>query len=182
MSDTNLKAALERKYALFKGELGEKRQRIDYIESLFREELPKLTAREQRLHRLIDCAEEILKEINPSFSPDKVRPIKPHVHKAPTAIGQIAKVTLDILRESTASLTIRQIADEIVVREELGDITEAEHKRLRNSIDATLRDKLQKGLVTHDGAKFARKWRICTAEERRSQLKPAKTSSKSTSS
>ena len=182
MSDTNLRAALERKYALFKGELGEKRQRIDYIESLFREELPKLTEREQRLHRLIDCAEEILKEINPSFAPEKVPPVKPHVHKARTAIGDIAKLTLDILRESSAALTIRQIADQIVVRANLKDAPEAEHKRLRNSIDATLRDKLKKGLVTHDGAKFARKWRICTADERRAQLKPAKTSSKSTSS
>lgn len=182
MGESNLRAALERKYALFKGELGEKRQRIEYIESLFREELPRLTEREQRLHRLIECAEEILKEINPSFSPEKVRPVKPHVHKAPTAVGQIAKVTLDILRESEVSLTTRQIADGIVVSEGLGEISESEHKRLRNSVDATLRDKLGRGLVTHDGAKFARKWRICTAEERRSQLKPAKTSSKSTSS
>jgi hypothetical protein len=152
MSGTNLRAALERKYALFKGGLAEKGQRIGYIESLFREELLKLTDREQRLKRLIGCAEEILEEINPSFSPEKVGPIMPTVHKAPTAIGQIAKLVLNILRESTASSTKRQIADGIVIREELGDITEANHKRLRNAVAATLRDKLGKGLVTHDGA------------------------------
>lgn len=182
MGESNLRAALERKYAMFKGELGDKRQRIEYIESLFHDELPKLTEREQRLNRLIDCAEELLKEINPSFVPEKVRPIKPHVHKAPTAIGQISKVTLDILRESTIALTTREIADEIVEREQLRDVSETDHKRLRNSIDATLRDKLDRGLVTNDGSKFARKWRICTADERRSQLKPAKTSSNRNSS
>jgi len=182
MGESNLRAALERKYAMFKGELGDKRQRIEYIESLFHHELPQLTEREQKLNRLIDCAEELLKEINPSFAPEKVRPIKPNVHKAPTAIGQISKVTLDILRESKIALTTREIANEIVVREALGDVSETDHKRLRNSIDATLRDKLDKGLVTNDGSKFARKWRICTAEERRAQLKPAKTSSNRKSS
>lgn len=177
MGATNLKSALERKYAMFKGELGDKRERIDYIEGLFRDELPTLSEREKRLNRLVECAEEILKEIDPSFSPEKIKPVKPNVHKAPVEIGRISKSALDTLRESGKPMTIRQIADQIIVRENVGDVDKATHARLVNSIDSTLRQKEASGLVGHDGSKFARKWRILSPDERNAYLKPAKTSS-----
>lgn len=177
MGQTNLKHALERKYAMFKGELGDKQKRVDEIEMLFREELPALSDRTKRLHRLMECAEELLHEIDPAWKPENTRAVRPNVHKAPVEIGRISKTALDVLRESPVPLTIRQITDQLLLREGVGPVDAATRRRITNSVDATLRQKLEKHIVAHDGARFARKWWILSVDERRSYLKAANTSS-----
>ena len=139
MGQTNLKAALERKYALLKGELGDKQKRVEQIETLFRDELPILSDRTRRVGRLLECAEELLREIDPAWTPDRVRPSRPNVHKAPVAIGRISKTALDVLREAGKPLTISEIADELLARENVGEVDQQTHRRIRNSVDATLR-------------------------------------------
>lgn len=99
MSQTNLKTPLEYKYALLAGELKEKESEVARIQTLY-EQLPALSARAQRIVHLLECAEELLKEIDPTWTPARVKAVKPNVHKAPVAIGRISKTALDVLREA----------------------------------------------------------------------------------
>lgn len=160
MGQTNLKQALERKYALLKGELGDKQKRVDEIETLFRDELPVLSARTQRVQRLLECAEELLKEIDPAWSADRVKGVRPNTHKAPVAIGRISKTALDVLREASRPMTIAEITDALLAREGVGEVDAATHRRVRNSVDSTLRQKAEKNIVAHDGEAFSRRWSI----------------------
>ena len=82
MGSTNLRSSLETKMGHWAGELEEHRGRITEIESLF-EQLPTMTARAARLEKVLDCASEIMKEIDPEWRPDRVKPVKACVHKAP---------------------------------------------------------------------------------------------------
>lgn len=160
MGKSNLKEPLERKLSLLKGELGDKQKRAEQIETLFREELPVLTARAKRVQRLIECAEELLVEIDPTWNPERVKAVKPHVHKAPTAIGRISKATLIVMRQAGEPLTIREIADRLLALEGVGEVDDDAHRRIRNAVDSTLRQKAAKNIVQHDRAKFARKWSL----------------------
>lgn len=162
MGTSNLKQALERKLSLLKGELFDKQKRVKHIETLFRDELPVVSARAQRVERLIECAEELLTEIDPVWKPERVKAVRPNVHKAPTAIGRISKATLVVMREAGDPLTIREIADRLVAMEGVGEVDDDTHKAIRNAIDSTLRQKAKKNLVRNDGAKFARKWSLVT--------------------
>lgn len=160
MARTNLKEPLERKLSLLKGELNDKQKRVEQIETLFREELPVLTARAKRVQRLIECAEELLLEIDPTWKPERVKAVKPNVHKAPTAIGRISKATLIVMRQAAEPLTSREITDRLLATEGVGEVEDDVHERVRNAVDSTLRQKATKNIVRHDGAKFARKWSL----------------------
>jgi hypothetical protein len=106
MGQTKLKHALQRNYALMAGELREKTGEAVRIQTLF-EQLPALSGRAQRLERLMECAEELLKEIDAAWTLDKVKPLKPNVHKAPVSLGRISKTALDVLHEAAGPMTTR---------------------------------------------------------------------------
>ncbi len=159
MGQTNLKYALERKYALLAGELKDKQGEVARIQTLF-EQLPTLSGRAQRIERLLECAEELLKEIDPAWAPSRVKAVKPNVHKAPVAIGRISKTALDVMREAGTPMTTSEITDRLLAKEGVGEVDAQTRQRLRNSVDATLRQKAEKNIVENDGAKFARKWSV----------------------
>lgn len=162
MGQTNLKYGLERKLALLKGELGDKVKRVEKIETLFREELPVLSARAQRIGRLMECAEELLTEIDPTWTPDRVKAVKPNVHKAPTGFGRISKATLIVMREAGQPLTISEIAERLLSKEGVGEVDPETQRSVRNAVDSTLRQKATKRIVEHDGSKSSRKWSLVT--------------------
>ncbi len=159
MGQTNLKHALERKYALLAGELKDKQGQVAKIQTLF-EQLPTLSSRTQRIERLLECAEELLKEIDPAWAPTKVKAVRPNVHKAPVEIGRISKTALDVMRQAGMPLTISEITDRLLGMEGVGEIDPQTRQRIRNSVDSTLRQKAKKNIVANDGAAFARKWNI----------------------
>jgi hypothetical protein len=159
MSQTNLKTPLEYKYALLAGELKEREGEVARIQTLY-EQLPALSARAQRIVHLLECAEELMKEIDPTWTPKRVKAVKPNGHKAPVAIGRISKTALDVLREAGRGLTISEIADQLLAKEGVGEIDDATRRRIRNSVDSTLRQKAAKGIVENDGAAFARRWKV----------------------
>ena len=111
---------------------------------------------------LLECAEELLKEIDPTWTPARVKAVKPNVHKAPVAIGRISKTALDVLREAGRGLTISEIAEQLLAKEGVGEIDDATRRRIRNSVDSTLRQKALEGIVEHDGAAFARRWSVAS--------------------
>lgn len=157
MGTTNLKKALEFKYASFAGELKDKAGEVARIQTLF-EQLPALSARAQRLERLVECAEEILKELDPTWTPARVKPRRPHVPKSPVKLGRITKSVLDVLRESRVPLTTKEIADRVLEREPVEAMDQQEFQRLKNSVDATLRAK-EGTVVKHDRG-WPRAWSI----------------------
>lgn len=159
MGQTNLKHALQRKYALMAGELKEKAGEVVRIQTLF-EQLPALSGRAQRLERLLECAEELLKEIDPAWTPDKVKPLKPNVHKAPVALGRISKTALDVLREAAGPMTTREIADALLAREGVGEVDGQGRQRVINSVDATLRAKT--GRVVEADGNWPKRWTVMT--------------------
>jgi len=122
------------------------------------EKLPTLSARAQRLERLLECAEEILKELDPTWTPDRVKPRRPHVPQAPVALGRITKSTLDILRTAEKPLTTREIADLVLAIDAIDDADSQVRQRLTNAVDATLRNKAGK-VVRSDGG-FPRRWSV----------------------
>lgn len=63
MGRTNLKEALERKFAALSGELKDKRSRITVIEGLF-EELPVLSARAERVKHLQGTLQRTTNSVN----------------------------------------------------------------------------------------------------------------------
>lgn len=161
MGSTNLKSALANKMGLWAGELKEQEARAAEILSLY-EGLPAITQRTERLKKVLDCASEVMKEIDPAWSPDRVKPAKPFVHKAPVQLGQTTKLALDILREASEPLRSREIATEVLSRDGKNDPSPADIQRVTNSVDAALRQKAGK-LVSHDGG-WPRRWKITIAE------------------
>jgi hypothetical protein len=154
---TNLKAALENKIGLWAGELRENEEQIAEIMTLF-ETLPERTKRAERLKRVLECAGVVMTEIDPTWTENRVKPSKPFVHKSPVEIGQIAKLTLDILRESPKPLTAREIARKVLEMKDMADPSRADLDRTANSVNASLRQKLGV-VVTHDGG-YPQRWKI----------------------
>ena len=157
MGSTNLKKSLESKMGLWAGELREQEAKIAEIQSLF-ESLPGHTARAERLKKVLECADEVMREIDPAWTNDRVKPSKPFVHKTPVRLGQTAKLTLDVLREAAAPLTAREIGNRVLELDGVVDPSPADVQRVVNSVDATLRQKEGK-LVMHDGG-WPRRWSV----------------------
>ncbi len=157
MGSTNLRASLGTKMGHWSAELQEREERITEIESLF-ESLPAMTARARRLKQVLDCAGEIMMEIDPEWRASKVKPVKAFVHKSPVKLGQVAKLALDILRGAEHPLTAREIATEVMRRDGVEEADAKAEQRVVNSVDASLRAKLGV-VVTNDGG-YPRRWSI----------------------
>jgi hypothetical protein len=113
MGQTNLKLALERKFSLLAGELESKQREVVEIESLF-SKLPVLNERNARIEHLLNCAADLLVEIDPAWTRSKAKAVRPNVKKAPVEIGRITKFTLDVLRDAEAPMTAREVAVKVM--------------------------------------------------------------------
>lgn len=157
MGQTNLKQALERKYATMAGELKEKEREVARIQSLF-EQLPTLSKRAERLKHLLGCANDLLQEIDPAWKPTKVKPVVPNVHKAPVPMGEIAKGALATLRTAEHDMTAREIAIAILYKHDITDYDKATLRRVTNSVVSSLKKK--DGLVVKSDDGYPAKWRV----------------------
>lgn len=160
MGISNLKQALQAKMGLWAGELADKKAREAEILSLF-EQLPTVQKRANELREVIECAERIMLEIDPTWTKDNLKPSKPFVHKNAVRIGNTAKYALDVLREAHEPLTAREIAMAVLELDgvDVSTLTDKDINRVVNAVNATLVQKLGE-LTAHDGRKFARRWRI----------------------
>lgn len=142
---------------LWAGELVEREKKVAEILSLY-ESLPGHNARAERLRVVLDCANEVMREIDPAWSPSALKPAKPFVHKNGVRLGQTTKLALDVLREGPGNLTARELAVEVAKRDGNEELSEQELQRLTNAVDSGLRAKLGT-LVAHDTSR-PRRWRI----------------------
>jgi hypothetical protein len=161
VGSTNLKKSLENKISLWAGELRENEKKIAEIQSLF-ETLPTHTARADRLKTVLQCAGEVMREIDPAWTDERVKPSKPFVHKSPVGLGQTAKRALDILREATEPMTAREIAKHVLDLEGVAEVGPKDLQRVTNSVDASLRQK-EGRVVTHDGG-WVKRWSVISPQ------------------
>ena len=158
MGLTNLKGALENKMGLWAGELREQEERIVEIQSLFAT-LPERSKRVGRLRQVLECAAVVMTEVDPTWTDDRIKPSKPFVHKSLVEVGQIAKLTLDVLRNSRDnSLTARDIARKVLEIRQVPDPSRSDLDRTANSVNASLRQKVNV-VVSHDGG-YPQRWKV----------------------
>lgn len=131
---------------------------ISRIESLF-ETLGPLRDREKHLRHVLGCADVVMQEINPGWIMDDLKPVQKNVRKAPGRSGEIARLTLDILRDAQEPLTAREVSIRAMKRLGQDDADKETVERVYKAVEATLRAKLKNGLVQHDG-NYGRKWKI----------------------
>lgn len=143
MGKSNLQASLERKFAAWCGELLDVQKQITKIEESHTE-LVALRARASALEGLVNNAKAIFHEVNPSWDPEAVTPSRSNVYKLPFPIGTISKECMTILRESEKPLPSREIAHEIISRQNIADADWQLVDRVRSAVDACLRSRRNK--------------------------------------
>lgn len=157
MGRTNLKEALERKFASLAGELVDKQARIDHIEGLF-QELPLLSRRAERVKELLHCAEQLLKEVDPTWQRGRVKPTRVHAYKEIIPKGELTKTALSILRETGSPFTCRQLAIAVLNRHGVTQYDKGTLQQVTNAVNATLRAK--DGVLVSANDDWPAKWRI----------------------
>ncbi|MGI9375174.1 MAG: hypothetical protein ACR2PC_03590 [Tsuneonella suprasediminis] len=108
MGTTNVKAGLEDRIAVFKGELEEVEAEIKRIEDGI-EVLHKLKSRRIKLRSLIEGAEDIIYESDPEWR-NKIKPRKKRKWHSPFKSGELGRRALEVLREKGRWMRPRDIA------------------------------------------------------------------------
>ena len=138
MGTTNLQHALKRRYTALTGELEQVRVNIERIR---REQakLPALEARIPRLEALIESAAMLLKDASKDWEPGQTPPVRPFTHTLPVPFGSCGRRAMDVLRQATRPLTVRQIAIEVLRQTGSDEPDRKVLQRTQNAIDAFLR-------------------------------------------
>lgn len=160
MGLSNITNNLEKQIAQYCGERDEKAQRIERIEKLVAD-LPALQERIHKLDHLISAAELLLKERNPDWSPDQVKPIRRNEYKSPIPLGAGSRMALDILRTATKPLTTREIAEEMLARVGVVDPDRATREKVQSNVDVALRHR--EGAVVKGDGGWPQRWCVAVA-------------------
>ncbi len=157
MGRTNFKYGLEQKLAATLGELQLTEAEVARVEFLAAT-LSSLRNKARDLHELVGHLSAILKNVDPEWTPeDGPKPVVPNVHKAPTKMGHATRLALETLRDAEKPLTVRDIVEEVVVRQGLMDVTEQQFTALRNAVNAGLRGHRDTKVVYRDG-QYPQRW------------------------
>lgn len=155
MGISNGRAHLERKISGYLSELIEKRK-LAKNATAAAVELPSLQIRITRLEELVQAAETLLREDDPSWNCSRVKPKRKHTFESPFGIGEAGPMALDVLREATAPMTIRDIVREMLRRAGITGYERDLLDKQANSLSAYIKN--HKGdLVDSDGA-WPQKW------------------------
>lgn len=114
MGISNGRAHLERRISIFLSELIEKRKALK-VATDAAAELPVLTGRITHLEKLVGAAELLLREDDPTWNCSRVRPKKKHSFQSPFPLGEAGPMALDVLREATSPMTVRDIVRAMLV-------------------------------------------------------------------
>lgn len=162
MGSTNLQHSLKKKFSVLTGELVEVRARIKLLHRE-REKLTDLETRALTLESLIEAATALLKDIAPDWTPEQTAPVRPRAHTLPIPYGSCGRRAMDVLRRAGGTMTVRQIAIEII-REAGIDVPEPKVlQRMQNAIDASLRAHRGKGVEASDT--YPAQWRTMAKTE-----------------
>lgn len=160
MGKSNLQASLEKKYAVWCGELLEVQKQIVKIEESHAE-LTTLRERAAALEQLVSNAKGIFSEVNPKWDPQTVKPTRPGAYKLPFEIGTVSKDSMTILRESEKPLPSREIAHMILKRHNIADADWQLVDRVRSAVDACMRSR--RGKFVQGEGEYPIYWSIMPA-------------------
>jgi hypothetical protein len=90
---------------------------------------------------LLHCAEELLKEIDPTWKPSKVKPIRHHAYNENIPKGDLTKSALAILRETGKPYTCRQLTIAVLARHNVSEYTKSTLQQVSNAVNSTPRAK-----------------------------------------
>jgi hypothetical protein len=168
MGKTNRKDTLESKIALLLGEHEIKTEEIAKAEKLI-EELPAMRERLWEIETLVSACETIIKSDHPAWTRDHLKALRPFVHKIPVKLGSASKLALDVLRLADRPLTVKEIAIEVLRREDHPNPDTATITKVANTIGNTLRSKPRGAFIDHDGGWPARWWAVNNAPAKESE-------------
>jgi len=156
MGTTNLQHSLKKKYAALTGELAEVRIQIERIQ---REQakLPALEARIPKLEALIESAAMLLKDTSKDWEPEQTPPVRPFTHTLPVPFGSCGRRAMEVLRQATRPMTVRQIAREVLRQTGNDDPDRKVLQRTQNAIDASLRK--HRGRSVESSDHYPTQWR-----------------------
>lgn len=157
MGTTNIKLGLERKYVRVKGERMSKEADLIHIRNLIAS-LPELEALVARLQELEDSIAVVLGHIAPDWEGDKLAAVRAHTYHLPIKIGECSRKGMEILREATEPMTIREIAVEVLRRCDVIDPDRDTLERTCNALHGALRHR--RGKVVESDKQYPQRWRV----------------------
>jgi hypothetical protein len=158
MGKTNRTASLEAKISMLLGEQEALRADIEKAEALV-SKLPEMQDRLWETDELIKACSVVIKSDRPDWTPDHLEAKRKFVHKIPIKLGNATKTALDVLRLAEQSMTVREIAREVLRREGHETWTTATLDKVTNSLGNSLRRHVGTYLQ-NDGGWPARYWTI----------------------
>ena len=157
MGLSNVSHNLELQFAQYCGERNEKALRIDRIEKL-QTDLPALRERVSKLNDYIAATTLLLSELNPNWSPNKVKPIRRNEFKSPIPLGSGSRMALDVLKMAPSPMTTREIAEEMLARVGVVDPDRATREKVQSNVDVALRHR--EGTVVEGDGGWPQRWRV----------------------
>lgn len=150
MGISNRTAALERKMSMLLGEKQKNLKEIERAERLY-SQIHALRQRVGRIDELVFYCEEIIKDDQPDWTPERVKARKAHTHKIPLELGSATKKALAVLRDATCPLTIRDIAAEVLRRENISPVGRELLDRVSDTIGNQFRKRPRTYLANDNG-------------------------------
>lgn len=162
MGLTNFQHALRAKYAALTGELEQIRVNIERIQ---REQakLPALEARIPKLEALIESAAMLIKDVSDGWEPEQTPPVRPFTHTLPVPFGSCGRRAMEVLRQATRPMTIRQVAQEVLRQTGHDEPDRKVLQRTQNAIDASLRK--HRGRSVESSDHYPTQWRSVARSE-----------------
>ncbi|MEZ5655294.1 MAG: hypothetical protein R3E04_05315 [Sphingobium sp.] len=156
MGLTNYQHALRKKYSALTGELEEVRAQIECIH---REQvkLPALEARIPKLEALIASAAMLLKDASCEWGPEQSPPVRPWTHTISIPFGPCGRRAMNILRQVDKSMTVREIALEVLKQAGVAKPDRKIIQRTQNAVDSSLR--AHRGRGVESSSKCPAQWR-----------------------
>jgi len=157
MGATNYTLALEKRYSRLTGQLEELRANIERIKSEHKK-LPEFERKHQSLEILIQSVATLLKEEDVNWEPALTPPIKPWSYSIPIPFGSVGRRGHDVLRRAEVSLTVREIAQQVLREVGCENPSRKILERTTNTIGVTLHR--YEGRTVERSGKYPARWRV----------------------
>lgn len=156
MGHTNLRSSLQKRYA---GLVGKRDDLLIKIERTKRDitHLAAMEAEIPQLDILIEAAETLIKDNDPSWSADDTPGVRPWTHHIPVPFGQCGRRGLATLRNAERPMSVRQVAIEVLSDCGVDDPEAAVLHRVQNAIESSFRH-YKNQTVTSSG-RYPAQWR-----------------------
>jgi hypothetical protein len=156
MGHTNIRLALESRYAAYAGRLIELHENIARIRREA-EKLPELEATIPELESLVESASMLLKDADPEWTPEQTQPLKPWTHNLSVPFSSCGRRGMEVLRVADKPMTTREIALEVLRQSGNEEPDRKLLHRTKNAVEASLRK--FKGRTVEASGKYPMQWR-----------------------